>query len=176
MSYYAECRNLIKNLDVEGVLKINDKVFYNLTFGIKDGEMYRGKSHIEKVCTMMKKDSRVEAKLLRVCKNNGYDIYQDHNFDAYRFEKGLWKPDVDYTEEMVRCYFGAFGHILVLDAIRFSQQKLYAVHIIENNIQLDIDYFKCYSFDDSKLSNDEKILARKFLAQFKNKLEKLGGN
>lgn len=50
------------------------------------------------------------------------------------------------------------------------------MELLNGNIQLDIDYFKCYSFDDSKLSNDEKILARKFLAQFKNKLEKLGGN
>ena len=80
MGYYQECRENLKNRNLDKVAKMNDNVFYNLTFGVNNHTKgYHGASYESDVAFMMIQDERIEEKLLRVlinfCSTNAIKTY-----------------------------------------------------------------------------------------------------
>ena len=172
MRYYQECRRHLKYKHFDEVAKMNDNVFYNLTFGINNNAKgYHGQSYESNVAFMMIQDERIEEKLLRVTKKHNIDISKDHSFDIYRFKKGLF-TESDYSEDMIKYLFESSG-ILNLTEIRTSWKKMYIKHIIKNDIKLKTPYYiKYWSIQEECMTDEEIKLVEKFVKQFSN-IEKL---
>ena len=173
MGYYQEWREHLKYRHLDEVAKMNDNVFYNLTFGINNNTKgYHGASYESDVAFMMIQDKRIEEKLIRVAKNHNYDITLDHSFDIYRFKKGYFVKS-DYTEDMIKYMFESRG-ILNFTEIRTSWKKLYVKHIIENDIKLSTPYYvKYWTIREECMTQEEINLAEKFVLQFLSNIEKL---
>ena len=133
MGYYADCRKYIKERNIDEIVKIDDNVLFNLAFGVNRHKGYFGQPLIGTLTSLMLKYSRVEDKILNMCKRKKYDIYKDHDFDLYRFRNGLFSPS-DYSEDMIKYLFGGTGGIN-LTKVKEEKQELYAKHIIQNNIK-----------------------------------------
>ena len=165
MGYYADCRKYIKERNIDEIVKIDDNVLFNLAFGVNRHKGYFGQPLIGTLTSLMLKYSRVEDKILNMCKRKKYDIYKDHDFDLYRFRNGLFSPS-DYSEDMIKYLFGGTGGIN-LTKVKEEKQQLYAKHIIQNNIKVSSpSYWRYALINETLLTEEQHKLAKELAKQF----------
>ena len=165
MGYYADCRKAIKEWNIDEIIKIDDNVLFNLAFGVNRHKGYFGQPLIGTLTSLMMRYSRVEDKVLNMCKRKNYDIYKDRNFDLYRFRNELFSSS-DYSKDMVIYLFGGIGGIN-LTKIKEEKQELYAKHIIQNDIKLPSpSYWKYAIINETILTEEQCKLAKELAKQF----------